>query len=99
MNKNELIDAMTERTGLARKDAERALQAALSAMTDALRRGEKVQLVGFGSFDVKSREARTGRNPKTGEPLPIPAARIPAFHPGKALKDAVETACGEQSAE
>lgn len=99
MNKNELIDAMTERSGLARKDAERALQAALSAMTDALRRGEKVQLVGFGSFDVKSREARTGRNPKTGEPLPIPAARIPTFHPGKALKDAVETACREQSVE
>jgi len=89
MNKTELIAVVAEKTGLTKKDAEAALSATLAAVTDALIAGEKVQLVGFGSFEVKERAARTGLNPRTGESLTIAAAKSPVFKAGKALKDAV----------
>ena len=89
MNKNDLVDAVAERTGLARSDAARAIEAVLGAVTDALKAGDTVALSGFGSFVAKTRAARTGRNPRTGEALAIPASRAPAFKAGKALKDAL----------
>ena len=89
MNKNELVDAVSERTGLAKSDAARAVEAVLGAVTDALRAGDTVALSGFGSFVTKTRAARTGRNPRTGESLAIPASRAPAFKAGKGLKDAL----------
>ena len=90
MNKTDLIHAVSEKTGLPRKDSEASISAALDAITEALVSGEKVQLVGFGSFEVKNRAARTGRNPRTKEQIEIPAARLPVFKAGKALKDAVD---------
>ena len=89
MNKTELINAIAERSGLTKKDAEKALGATVDAITAALAAGDKVQLTGFGSFEVKERAARVGRNPRTGEATEIPASRIPAFKAGKALKDSV----------
>jgi len=89
MNKNELIAAIAEKSGLSKKDSEKALGATICAITGALKKGDKVQLVGFGIFDVKNRAARTGHNPKTKEPIKIPATRVPQFKAGKALKDAV----------
>ena len=89
MNKTELIAAVAEKAALSKKDAEAAITAAVEAITGALIEGEKVQLVGFGSFEVKTRAARVGRNPKTGEEIPISEARLPVFKAGKALKDAV----------
>ena len=89
MNKTELIAAVAEKADLSKKDAEAAIPAAVEAITGALIEGEKVQLVGFGSFEVKTRAARVGRNPKTGEEIPISEARLPVFKAGKALKDAV----------
>ena len=89
MNKTELIAAVAEKADLSKKDAEAAITAAVEAITGALIEGEKVQLVGFGSFEVKTRAARVGRNPKTGEEIPIYEARLPVFKAGKALKDAV----------
>lgn len=89
MNKTELIAAVAERAELSKKDAEAAITAAIDAITAALAEGEKVQLVGFGSFEVKPRAARTGRNPRTGEPVAIDASKAPVFKAGKALKDAV----------
>lgn len=89
MNKTELIAAVAEKADLSKKDAEAAITAAVEAITGALIEGEKVQLVGFGSFEVKTRAARVGRNPKTGEEIPISEARLPMFKAGKALKDAV----------
>ena len=89
MNKTELIAAVAEKADLSKKDAEAAITAAVEALTGALIEGEKVQLVGFGSFEVKTRAARVGRNPKTGEEIPISEARLPVFKAGKALKDAV----------
>ena len=89
MNKTELVNAVAAATEFSKKDAEAAVSATLSAITNALKEGEKVQLVGFGSFEVKKRAARVGRNPRTGEPQDIPAAVVPLFKPGKALKDAV----------
>ena len=89
MNKTELIAAVAEKADLSKKDAEAAITAAVEAITGALIEGEKVQLVGFGSFEVKTRAARVGRNPKTGEDIPISEARLPVFKAGKALKDAV----------
>ena len=89
MNKAELINAVAEKTSLSKKDSEAAVNAALEAITAALADGDKVQLVGFGSFEVKKREARVGRNPKTKEEIQIPASKVPAFKAGKALKDAV----------
>ena len=89
MNKTELTAALAAKTGFAKKDAEKALNAFVDVVTEALTAGEKVQVVGFGSFEVKEREARVGRNPQTGEAMEIAASRIPAFKAGKALKDRV----------
>lgn len=89
MNKTELIAAAAEKTGLSKKDAEKALNAALEAITDALVKGDKVQVSGFGIFEVKEREARMGRNPRTGESMEIAASRVPSFKASKTLKDAV----------
>lgn len=89
MNKTELISIVSENAGLSRKDTERMMSAAIDAITSALVKGEKVQLSGFGTFEAKDRKARIGRNPHTKQPIEIPATRIPAFSPSKALKDAV----------
>ena len=89
MNKAELISAVAERTGLSRKDSEQAVNAAFEAITASLAAGEKVSLVGFGSFEVKERAERVGRNPQSGEEMTIPASRVASFKVGKALKDAV----------
>ena len=87
MNKTELINAVAEKAGLSKKAAEAAVNATLSAITEGLKTEEKVQLVGFGSFEVKQRAARIGRNPKTKEAIEIPASKAPVFKPSKALKD------------
>ena len=89
MNKTELIAEVANKAGLSRKDAETALGAVVETITEAVVKGDRVQLVGFGSFETKQREARTGRNPKTKETIEIPATRVPVFKAGKALKDAV----------
>ena len=89
MNKAELINAVAEAADVSKKDAEAVITAAVETITAALKEGEKVQLVGFGSFEVKKRAARTGRNPKTKEAIQIPASKVPVFKAGKALKDAV----------
>lgn len=89
MNKSELINAVAEKAALSKKDSEAAVTAALDAITAALADGDEVRLVGFGTFEVKKREARIGRNPKTKEEIQIPATKVPAFKPGKALKDVV----------
>ncbi|MGM9604914.1 MAG: HU family DNA-binding protein, partial [Faecousia sp.] len=86
MNKTELIAAAAERSGLTKKDTEKALNAAIEAITAALTQGEKVQVSGFGIFEVKEREARMGRNPRSGEPMEIAASRAPAFKASKTLK-------------
>ena len=90
MNKAELISAVAVKTGLSKKDSEKAINATFEAITTSLEAGEKVQLVGFGMFDVKERGARIGRNPKTKEAIEIPASRVPTFKAGKALKDSVD---------
>ena len=89
MNKSELINAVAEKAALSKKDSEAAVTAALDAITAALADGDEVRLVGFGTFEVKKREACMGRNPKTKEPIPIAASKVPTFKPGKAFKDAV----------
>ena len=89
MNKTELVAAVAEKTGMPKKDSEKAVNAAFDSITEALAAGEKVQLVGFGAFEVKERNARVGRNPKTKETIEIPASRVASFKVGKALKDAV----------
>ncbi len=89
MNKTDLVAEIANRTGLSKKDAEKALNATVDTITDALKKGDRVQLVGFGSFETKTRAARTGRNPKTKEMLEIPESTVPVFKPGKALKDEV----------
>ena len=89
MNKAELISAVAMKADVSKKDAEAVLTAALDTITEALTEGEKVQLVGFGSFELKKRAARLGRNPKTKEAIEIPASVVPTFKAGKALKDAV----------
>ena len=89
MNKAELINAAAEKTGLSKKDSEATITAALEVITEALSQNEKVQLVGFGSFEVKSRAARIGRNPRTKQQIEIPASKTPVFKAGKALKDTV----------
>ncbi len=90
MNKTELIDAVAKKGDFTKKDAEKAVNAVLDAVTDALAAGEKIQIVNFGTFEVKTRAARTGRNPKTGEAMEIAASKTPAFTAGKGLKDAVK---------
>ena len=89
MNKAELINAVAASADVSKKDTEAVISAMLDTITEALKEGDKVQLVGFGSFEVKKRAARIGRNPKTKETIKIPASKVPAFKPGKALKDAV----------
>ena len=89
MNKAELVAAVAEKTALSKKDSAKAVNAAFEAITAALVGGDKVQLVGFGAFEVKERNARVGRNPKTKEEIQIPASRVPVFKAGKALKDVV----------
>lgn len=89
MNKAELVAAVAEKTGLSKKDSEKAVTAAFDVISAALVKGGKVQLVGFGSFETKTRNARVGRNPRTKQEIEIPASRVPVFKAGKALKDAV----------
>jgi len=89
MNKSELITAMSAKTGMSKKDSEKALKAFEEVVVEELVKGGKVQLVGFGTFDVAARAAREGRNPQTGAIMPIPASKAPRFKVGKALKDAV----------
>ena len=92
MNKAELVSAVAEKTGMSKKDSEKAVNAAFDTITEALAAGDKVQLVGFGAFEVKERGARIGRNPKTKEEIEIPASRVASFKVGKALKEAVTAA-------
>ena len=89
MNKSELVAAVAESAGLSKAEAGRAVDALTGAVTSALASGDTVALVGFGTFGVKARAARDGRNPQTGQPIEIKAAKVPTFKPGKALKDAV----------
>ena len=89
MNKTELIAAVAEKTGLTKKDAERVINAAVDTITASLVKGDKVQLSGFGIFEVKAREARVGRNPRTKQTIQIPATRLPAFKASKTLKDII----------
>ncbi|MBX3700829.1 MAG: HU family DNA-binding protein [Dokdonella sp.] len=89
MNKGDLVNAMADGSGLSKADAERALDAMVDAVKTELQAGGQVSLVGFGTFLVRARAARTGRNPRTGEDIKIAASKAPAFKPGKALKDAV----------
>lgn len=89
MNKAELISAVAEKSGMAKKDAEKAVNAVFASIEEALVNGDKVQLVGFGTFEVRERAARTGRNPQTGEEIQIAASRVPAFRAGKTLKEAI----------
>lgn len=87
MNKTELISVMAEKAELSKKDSEKALKAFVEAVTEALKKGDKVQLVGFGTFEVTKRAAREGRNPQTGKKMKIAASKAPKFKAGKALKD------------
>lgn len=89
MNKTQLVEAVAKATSLKKSEAEAALNAMTGAIADALKNGEKVQLIGFGTFEVKARAAREGRNPKTGEKIKIAASKHPTFTAGKALKDSV----------
>ncbi|NLM68782.1 MAG: HU family DNA-binding protein [Firmicutes bacterium] len=90
MTKTELVDQVAARTNLSKKDAAAAVDAVFSTISESLARGEKVQLIGFGSFEVRERAERIGRNPQTGADMTIPAKKVPAFKPGKQLKDSVE---------
>lgn len=90
MNKSELINSVAELADLSKKDATKAVDAVLQTIQDALAKGEKVSLIGFGNFEVRERAARKGRNPQTGEEIEIAASKVPAFKPGKALKEAVK---------
>lgn len=89
MNKTELVAAISEKTELTKKDSEKALKALIDVVAEELKKGEKVQLVGFGTFEVSERAAREGRNPQTGETMKIEASKAPKFKAGKALKDMV----------
>lgn len=89
MNKTELVAAIAKKTELSKKDAEKALKAFTDVVAEELKKGEKIQLVGFGTFEVSERAARTGRNPQTGAEMTIPASKAPKFKAGKALKDSL----------
>ena len=89
MNKTELIAAVAEKTGLTKKDAERVVSATFETVTETLKKGDKVSVSGFGIFEVKTREARIGRNPRTKEEIKIPATKLPAFKASKTLKDSI----------
>ncbi|WP_407667801.1 HU family DNA-binding protein [Paenibacillus massiliensis] len=90
VNKTDLINQVAEKTELSKKDVTKAVDALFDTISEALQSGDKVQLVGFGNFEVRERSARKGRNPQTGEEIEIPASKIPAFKPGKALKDGIK---------
>ena len=90
MNKTDLVNAVAESSELSKKDASKAVDAVFEAITSSLKSGEKVQIIGFGNFEVRDRAARKGRNPQTGAEIEIAASKVPAFKPGKALKDAVK---------
>jgi len=90
MNKADVVSAVADKSGLSKKDAEKAFNATLDTITESLKAGEKISIVGFGAFETRYRPARVGRNPKTKEEIPIAAATVPAFKPGKALKEAVD---------
>jgi DNA-binding protein HU-beta len=89
MNKTELVNQVAKTAELSQKEASKAVDAVFDTVLEALKKGDKVQLIGFGNFEVRERAARTGRNPQTGEEIQIAAGKVPAFKPGKALKDAV----------
>lgn len=89
MNKTELIASVAEKAGMTKKDAEKAINALFCSVEDALAKDDKVQIIGFGTFEVKAREARKGRNPQTGKEITIPASKTPVFKAGKGLKDVV----------
>ena len=89
MNKTELVNAVAEKADFSKKDADKAVAAVLDSITDALAQGDKVQIVGFGTFEVRARAEKQGRNPKTGEAMIVPASNLPAFKAGQALKEAV----------
>ena len=91
MNKSELVAALADKSGLSKKDAEKVLDGFVESVTASLSKGDKIQLVGFGTFDVKERPARTARNPRTGEEIKIKASKSPVFKAGKALKEKVNT--------
>lgn len=90
MNKNELVSVVSKKAEISKKDAVKVVDATFAAIEEALAKGEKVQLIGFGTFEVRERAARKGRNPQTGEEIEIPASKIPAFKPGKSLKNSVK---------
>jgi DNA-binding protein HU-beta len=90
VNKSELISVVAEKAGLTKKDTEKVVNAVFDGISEALARGEKVQVIGFGTFDVRSRKAREGRNPATGASIQIPAVKVPVFKAGKALKDNIK---------
>lgn len=90
MNKNELVKSVANRAELSQKDAKKAIEAVFSVIEESLAKGEKVQIIGFGTFEVRSRAARKGRNPQTGKEITIPATKVPAFKSGKELKEAVK---------
>ena len=89
MNKTELVASVAEKSGLSKKDSEKAVAAVIDSIVGAVQKSEKVQLIGFGTFELRSRAARTGRDPRTNKPINIPACKVPAFKVGKAFKDAV----------
>jgi DNA-binding protein HU-beta len=89
LNKQDLVAAVADKAGMTKKDAEKAINAFVESVTEALQKGDKVSLVGFGSFEVRTRAARSGRNPQTGAAIKIPAGNVPAFRPGKELRDSV----------
>jgi len=89
LNKTDLIGAVAGKAEITKKDAEKFINAFFTTVEEALKAGDKIQLIGFGTFEVRSRQGRKGRNPQTGAEIDIPAAQVPAFKPGKALKDAV----------
>lgn len=90
MNKTDLVNEVAGKAEMTKKDAEKVINAFFTTVEEALKSGDKIQLIGFGTFEVRSRQARKGRNPQTGAEIDIPAARVPAFKPGKALKDALD---------
>lgn len=90
MNREELVYKVLEKTLIGKKESEKAVTAVMESISEALAKGDKVQLVGFGTFEVRTRKEREGRNPKTGEKITIKATKVPAFKPGKALKDMVK---------
>jgi DNA-binding protein HU-beta len=90
LNKTELISEVAQKTNMTKKDADKIVNAFFTSVETALKAGDKVQLIGFGTFEVRERQARKGRNPQTGQEISIPATKVPAFKAGKALKDAVD---------